>query len=113
MTATPLTRAMTKQSALPSIFYYFRTFILIGAAVALSFRFSHPAIWFLSIIFIGARQHSLYVLNHEASHGNLFVSESLNKWVATVFSNLVFFHHPEAYSYVQWRRVHRLHHAFL
>ena len=37
----------------------------------------------------------------------------MNKIVSTILSNLTFFHHPEAYSYTQWRRVHRLHHAYL
>ncbi len=93
--------------------YCFRTFALIGAAIGLALRFPHSIAFVFSIVFIGARQHSLYVLNHDASHGVLLASKRMNKILATLLSNLTFFHHPEAYSYVQWRRVHRLHHAYL
>lgn len=77
-------------------------------------------VWILFWIWVAARQHSLYVLNHEASHGLLFeVSgfdskvERKNRLFAEVFCLWPFFHHPEAFSFVLWRRVHRLHHAHL
>ena len=65
------------------------------------------------IIFIAGRQHSLYILNHDASHYGLYRSRMGNKFVATLLSNLIMFHHPEAWSFVQWRRVHMLHHSHL
>lgn len=85
--------------------------ILLAAVVSETFLSAafYPLVWW----FIAARQHSLYVLNHDASHGNLFASYRANKWVATALSNLPFFHHPEAFSFVLWRRVHVMHHAHL
>lgn len=93
--------------------YYLRTYSLIAAAAAAGGAFPSPLAYLAAIWFIGARQHSLYVLNHEASHGSLFRSPKLNQAAATVLSNWPFFHHPEAYSFIQWRRIHRLHHAHL
>ncbi|HKQ70358.1 MAG TPA: fatty acid desaturase, partial [Polyangiaceae bacterium] len=51
--------------------------------------------------------------NHDASHRGLFRSPALNKGVATVLSVWPMMHHPEAWSFVQWRRVHILHHRYL
>ncbi|WP_183085114.1 fatty acid desaturase family protein [Trinickia fusca] len=73
----------------------------------------HAAFTVLAIVFIAGRQHSLYILNHDASHYGLFKSPRTNKAVATLLSNLVMFHHPEAWSFVQWRRVHVFHHMYL
>ena len=89
-------------------------------------------IWIAYWIWVAARQHTLYVLNHEASHGLLFELsssddaskltdpeerirriEKKNRRFAEVFCLWPFFHHPEAFSFVLWRRVHRLHHAHL
>jgi len=72
--------------------------------------------WFVTlivIVFIAGRQHSLYILNHDASHYGLYKSRQTNKAVGMLLSNLVMFHHPEAWSFVQWRRVHMLHHAYV
>lgn len=96
-----------------SIYYYFRAYATILLAILISEKMDQPIITLLAVFFIAARQHSLYVLNHEASHDGLFEKGSINKWVALVFSNIPFFHHPEAWSFVQWKRVHRLHHGKL
>ena len=66
-----------------------------------------------AVAFIAARQHSLYLLNHDASHGALFTSKRANKIVATWLANLPFLHHPSTWSFVQWRRAHQLHHSKL
>ncbi len=92
---------------------YLRTYLLIGCAIALHLWAQHWAITVLAIFFIAARQHSLYVLNHDAAHDMLFSGADPNRRVATPLSNWVFFHHPEAYSFVQWRRRHRMHHRYL
>lgn len=100
-------------SALMAFLLYGRTFLIIFLVIVFSQLYFHPFLYLLTIFIIAARQHSLYVLNHDASHGNLFKSYAWNKVIATVFSNAFFFHHPEAFSFVLWRRIHRLHHAFL
>jgi fatty acid desaturase len=82
-------------------------------AVALAERIGHPVVYALTILFIGARQHSLYILSHDAAHNSIFTSRETNKAIATWLSNLPFLHHPEAWSYIQWRRIHLLHHSGL
>lgn len=92
---------------------YAVVWLAIAVAMVVEPWAKHPLVTIAAIIFIAGRQHSLYVLNHDASHYGLYRSHKTNKAVATVLSNLVMFHHPEAWSFVQWRRVHMLHHAFL
>ena len=96
-----------------SCLQYIQVYVGIGIAIALGIYSWHPLIVFGSIIFIAGRQHSLYILNHDASHNQLFKSSKTNKLVATIFSNFVMFHHPEAWSFVQWKRIHRRHHLYL
>lgn len=96
-----------------SILQYAKVYCCIAMAIALGAYSWHPLVVVAVIVFIAGRQHSLYILNHEASHNLLFKAPSTNKWVATVFSNLVMFHHPEAWSFVQWKRIHMRHHLYL
>ncbi|MCG8422359.1 MAG: fatty acid desaturase [Proteobacteria bacterium] len=96
-----------------SVLTYVGVYLAIAAAFALDALANHPVITGLAIIFIAGRQHSLYIINHDASHHSLFRSRRTNKFFGTLFSNLVMFHHPEAWSYIQWRRVHLLHHKYL
>ena len=97
----------------PSILHYSKVYCSIAIAIAIGTLSWHPLVVLAVIVFIAGRQHSLYILNHDASHNLLFKSPSTNKWVATIFSNLVMFHHPEAWSFVQWKRIHMRHHLYL
>ncbi len=54
---------------------------LIVACACLTWRFWHPALYLAAVAFIGARQHALLVLVHEAAHGRLFKNRRLNDWV--------------------------------
>lgn len=94
-------------------FLYVQVFAAILMAMYLESAMLHPLATVVAIIFIAGRQHSLYILNHDASHYSLFHSRRVDKFVGTVFSNLVMFHHPEAWSFVQWRRIHMFHHQYL
>ncbi|MBD2247487.1 fatty acid desaturase [Nostoc sp. FACHB-888] len=96
-----------------SILQYIKVYFWIAIAIAIGVYSWHPLVVLAVIVFIAGRQHSLYILNHDASHNLLFKASSKNKWVATVFSNLVMFHHPEAWSFVQWKRIHIRHHLYL
>jgi fatty acid desaturase len=96
-----------------SILEYAKVYCCIAIAIALGAYSWHPLVVVAVIVFIAGRQHSLYILNHDASHNLLFKAPSTNKWVATVFSNLVMFHHPEAWSFVQWKRIHMRHHLYV
>lgn len=96
-----------------SVGMYLQVYAAILGAMLLEHWVDHVAFTVLAIVFIAGRQHSLYILNHDASHYGLFRSPRTNKAVATLLSNLVMLHHPEAWSFVQWRRVHVFHHIHL
>lgn len=105
--------AFEKPSTYQSVLTYFKTYAAIFIAIYLGVHLNNPFAIVLVMLFIAGRQHSLYILNHDASHYSLFQNQNLNKYVATVFSNLPMFHHPEAWSFIQWRRVHLMHHSYL
>jgi fatty acid desaturase len=42
--------------------------VSIAAAIALCSIFWHPALYLIAVMFIGARQHALIILGHDASH---------------------------------------------
>lgn len=104
---------LTQITPVLSIWQYIKVYCGIAIAIAIGVYSWHPLVVVAAIVFIAGRQHSLYILNHEASHNLLFKAPSTNKWVATVFSNLVMCHHPEAWSFVQWKRIHMRHHLYL
>jgi len=88
---------------------YFAIFVIVSTAIYLD----NIYVTLSAIVLIAGRQHSLYILNHDASHYGLFKSKKANKRVASVLSNLTMLHHHEAWSFVQWRRIHMLHHKHL
>lgn len=104
---------LMRQDQKDSALAYLKIYLAIFAAVAIAIYSNNIVVYLISIIIIGGRQHSLYILNHDASHYALFKSKHVNKWVAEILSNFVMMHHPEAYSFVQWRRVHMYHHKSL
>ena len=106
-------KILEQTSTLRSIILYLKTYAAVFLAIYLGLVLNNPVFSALVIIFIAGRQHSLYILNHDASHYSLFASKKINKLVATLFSNLVMFHHPEAWSFIQWGRVHLKHHGHL
>lgn len=106
-------RALHKVRPWRSVLLYATVYAAIALAFAAEAYFHHPLVTLLAIVFIAGRQHSLYILNHDASHYGLFRSHKVNAAVGTTLSNLVMFHHPEAWSFIQWRRVHLLHHRNL
>ncbi len=95
-------------------FYIFsRTLIQIIIFPILYHFNPHPLVIIIGLFVIGARQASIYEINHEAAHYKFFKGAKANKYFSLVFCIIPFFHHVEVFSYVQWRRVHRLHHRYL
>lgn len=105
--------SLEKISSFRSVVLYLKTIMAIGLAIYVGNKISNPLLMLFIMLFVAGRQHSLYILNHDASHYTLFKNRAMNKITATIFSVLPFFHHPESWSFVQWRRVHLLHHGFL
>ena len=55
---------------------------LIGASVIVSSQISHWTVYLFACLIIGARQHALGILMHDAAHHRLFSNRQLNEWVS-------------------------------
>jgi len=82
--------------------------LAIAAAIALCTRFWNLPIYLCAVAFMGARQHALLVLGHEASHYTLFKRKSWNDWVADLL-----LYWPMFLSVAVFRYFHRDHHRYL
>ncbi|HEY6273843.1 MAG TPA: fatty acid desaturase family protein [Terriglobales bacterium] len=80
----------------------------IAVAIALCARFWSLPLYLLAVVFIGARQHALLILGHEASHFTLFKRKWQNDWLA----DLVLYW-PMFLSVGVFRYFHRDHHRYL
>lgn len=81
---------------------------LIAACVALVIAFPHPLMFVLAIPFLGARQHALTVIAHDACHYRLFPNRIAND----LFGNLLL-SWPMFISVESFRHFHSLHHRHL
>jgi fatty acid desaturase len=54
-------------------------------AVGLCHLWFHPALYVLAVMFIGARQHALTVIGHDATHYRLLSNRTINDWVGNLF----------------------------
>jgi len=106
-------KSLHQSSTWRSLYYIFKTYFFIISPIALVETLELYYLYPLLILWIGARQHSLYVLNHDCSHGNLFKKRIHNQILSQLFITPFFFHHPELFSFHWWRRQHILHHRFL
>ena len=79
----------------------------IAGAIALSVSFSNPVLYVLAAIFIGARQHALLILGHDASHYRILPT----RWQNDLFSNL-FMMWPTFASVEGFRKFHATHHQY-
>lgn len=59
--------------------------LCIGATIATALALDHPLVTAAAIVVIGARQHALMVLGHEAAHYRFLPDRRLNDWVAELF----------------------------
>ncbi len=81
--------------------------VSIAAAIALSSYFWHPALYLIAVIFIGARQHALLILGHDASHYRYLPT----RWQNDLFANL-FLMWPMFASVEGFRKFHGTHHQY-
>lgn len=79
----------------------------IAAAIALCVYFWHPALYLIAVIFIGARQHALMILGHDASHYRTLPT----RWQNDLFANL-FLMWPTFASVESFRKFHGTHHQY-
>ncbi len=79
----------------------------IAGAIALSSYYWHPALYVIAVIFIGARQHALLILGHDASHYRYLPT----RWQNDLFGNL-FLMWPTFASVEGFRKFHGTHHQY-
>lgn len=79
----------------------------IALAIGLSVYFWHPLLYVIAVIFIGARQHALLILGHDASHFRYLPK----RWQNDLFANL-FLMWPTFASVEGFRKFHGTHHQY-
>jgi fatty acid desaturase len=82
---------------------------LMLAAAIVCWRFWHPALYVLTVAFIGARQHALIVLAHDAAHWRLFRTRAINDWVGELLLAWPFV----LFTMQAYRRNHLPHHRHI
>jgi fatty acid desaturase len=80
---------------------------VIATTIVLSSYFWHPALYVVAIIVIGARQHALMVLGHDASHYRYL----RKRWQNDLLGNL-FLMWPTFASVEGFRKFHGTHHQY-
>lgn len=81
---------------------------IISTCILLSEHFENVVITLAAIIVIGARQHALVVMMHEAAHVHFAKNKSLNDWFANLFCAFPLTLETDVY-----RKVHLAHHRHL
>jgi fatty acid desaturase len=79
----------------------------IAAAIAVSQTLRNPFVYVAAVIWIGARQHALSVLGHDAAHYRFLPSRPWNDWIANIFTQWPIFLTVEGFRYY-----HGEHHRF-
>jgi fatty acid desaturase len=82
--------------------------LIIASCIALSVYAHNPAVTALAIIVIGARQHGLFVLVHEATHGHIAPNGRVNDWISDLFCAF-----PLLFDTGVYRKNHLAHHRHL
>jgi fatty acid desaturase len=79
----------------------------IAAAIAARTYFWYPVLYVVAVLFIGARQHALLILGHDASHFRTLKT----RWHNDLFANL-FMMWPTFASVEGFRKFHGTHHQY-
>ncbi len=80
----------------------------IAGAIALCQYLLNPLVFVVTVLFIGARQHALAIIMHDAAHHRLFANRRLNDGVANALLAW-----PVFLDVADYRRTHLAHHAHL
>ena len=90
-----------------AVLWTFMQWASIGAAIALCLNLWSPILYVFAVIFIGARQHALMVLGHDASHYRTLRT----RWQNDLFAN-IFMMWPTFASVEGFRKFHGTHHQY-
>lgn len=81
---------------------------VIAACITVSILYFHPLLYVCVVILIGARQHALLVVAHDAAHSRLMKSKKMNDFFATYFCGA-----PLLFDFKGFKSTHLLHHRHL
>ena len=79
-------RALSRIRPWRGLFQVALEWCAIAAAIVLCNRFWNPAIYVLTVVWIGARQNGLAVMMHEAVHYRLLENKKWNDWIGEIFT---------------------------
>ena len=101
-------RELSTVSAAASLGHTALEWAMIAAAIWIALRFRHPLVYVVAVLFIGARQHALTLLMHDASHYRYLRDHRWNDWASDL---LVAW--PVFLSVLRYRAFHMAHHRHL
>jgi fatty acid desaturase len=101
-------RALSRLSPARALGAIASEWLAIAGAIALAVSVAHPLVTVAAILFIGARQHALLVIAHDASHYRLLPHRRANDWVGNLLLSW-----PMFVSVQGFRHFHGSHHRFL
>lgn len=81
---------------------------VIALAIFLAVRFPGPATFLLCFVCVGTRQHALFVVMHEGTHGLIAKNRKVNDAISDLFAAW-----PVGISTERYRLRHWLHHRYL
>lgn len=103
-----LVRELSRIDVVRALFAILEEWLAIAAAVLLCERIGSPWLYPLAVVFIGARQHALVVLGHDAVHFRLL----RRRWVNDLVADLLLWW-PVGATNVLFRRHHGAHHRYI
>lgn len=100
-------KALSRLEPRRAVLRVFAEWAIIAGAIAFSASFFNPIVYVLAVMLIGARQHALLVLGHDASHYRILSK----RWQNDLFAN-VFLMWPTFASVEAFRKFHGTHHQY-
>ncbi len=98
-------QALTRRSAWRATAAVLHDFAVLAAAIAAALYFwPNPLVILISVVVVGARQHALFVIAHDAAHYLLYERRWLNDLVGRLCATV------QGLSMCTYRVIHRLHH---
>ncbi len=101
-------RELSVISPVRTVFYIALNWLYVAGAIWGCVRFWHPALYVLTVLFLGARFHGMMMLMHDGAHYRLFHNKRVNDAVCDLFLDWPFF-----ISLPRYRTFHFLHHHHL
>lgn len=85
-----------------------KEYIFIFGVIYICVNLFHPAFYFFTVLWVGARQHALGIIGHDVVHYRLLKNKSLNDFFGNIFCLL-----PLSITVEGYRRQHLLHHRYV